>query len=367
MELKQFVTKPRPADTHRLQPHALILGWAELACALPTGIRARWPTPLPTARPMKLYYCDNLNNFGDKLNPWLWQRLIPGYLDSDRKTLFVGIGTLLSRRTPQPPTKIVFGSGVGYGEPPKVDGRWRFYCVRGPLSARALGIGADKAISDAALLLRTLDFPVADKVHSVSFMPHHLSARYADWEALCRSVGVNYVDPCAPVETTLKHIRGSRLLITEALHGAVAADAFRVPWIPIRCYHHILEFKWEDWCASLQIPYRPALMQPLWDIGRYGNLLTRMKMGAKRGLASINIAHRRWSPPHPLSSAPADFEQAASRLDDLANNYPPVLSSEYDLESATCRLQTALERFKREWRPASAEAGRSLRKHGCYG
>lgn len=43
---------------------------------------------------MKLFYYEPGNNFGDQLNPWLWQKLIPGILDNDETNTFVGIGTL---------------------------------------------------------------------------------------------------------------------------------------------------------------------------------------------------------------------------------------------------------------------------------
>ena len=72
---------------------------------------------------MKLYYYNaqengfKLGNFGDDLNPWIWHRVIPELFEgqSDSK-LFVGIGTLLNDFLPPEPTKIIFGSGAGYGK-----------------------------------------------------------------------------------------------------------------------------------------------------------------------------------------------------------------------------------------------------------
>jgi len=60
------------------------------------------------------------------------------------------------------------------------------------------------------------------------------------------------------VQKTLTAIQQSRLLIAEAMHGAIVADALRVPWIPIRFHKHILPFKWRDWCASLNMSYDPV-------------------------------------------------------------------------------------------------------------
>ena len=88
------------------------------------------------------YHRDPLGNFGDDLNPWLWPRVFPdlfaGTIFHDPKTrgalpentsLFLGIGTLLNMNVPQEPLKYVFGSGVGYGPPPVLDGTWNIVFV----------------------------------------------------------------------------------------------------------------------------------------------------------------------------------------------------------------------------------------------
>ncbi len=57
---------------------------------------------------MKLYYfIDPSGNFGDDLNPWIWDRLLPDFFDQNADTLFIGIGTLLNHRIPYAAKKIV--------------------------------------------------------------------------------------------------------------------------------------------------------------------------------------------------------------------------------------------------------------------
>ena len=89
-----------------------------------------------------LYYCKIASgNFGDDLNPWLWSRLAPEVCQVENKTLFVGIGTILTCRIPVEPIKMVFGSGCwGHGPLPRLDDRWKVYCVRGPLTAAPLPV-----------------------------------------------------------------------------------------------------------------------------------------------------------------------------------------------------------------------------------
>jgi len=133
---------------------------------------------------MRLYfYQDAAGNFGDDLNSWLWPRLIPELLDSDDGALLVGIGTLLNDRIPAAPRKFVFGSGAGYGAKPRIDQSWSFLCVRGPLTAAALGLPSELAVTDSAALVNRLAV-VGPKRHRVSFMPHHASKIRAEVDGL---------------------------------------------------------------------------------------------------------------------------------------------------------------------------------------
>ncbi len=127
---------------------------------------------------MKLfYYQDPGGNFGDDLNAWLWPRLIPELLDGDEGTLFVGIGSILDRRIPQEPRKVVFGAGVGYGLLPVLDERWQICCVRGPLTARALGLPSAAAVTDAAALVSMVRAAPSARGQGISFHPAFSVAR----------------------------------------------------------------------------------------------------------------------------------------------------------------------------------------------
>jgi succinoglycan biosynthesis protein ExoV len=210
----------------------------------------------------KLYYFRGKKpNFGDELNPWLWPRLIPGFLHDDDDDLFLGIGTLLNDGVPNAPRKIVFGSGYGYGNPPRVDARdWRFLCVRGPVTAKMLGLPEDLAICDPAILLRRLPWPNEPKQFPVSFMPHWESLDRGNWPVACALSGIHFIDPTAPIEQVISDIRASELIISEAMHGAIVADAMRVPWIAVQPQLHMHAPKWLDWCASIQLSHDPETL-----------------------------------------------------------------------------------------------------------
>ena len=217
---------------------------------------------------MKLYYYrDPLGNFGDDLNAWLWPRLIPEMLDDDDSSLFVGIGSILDSRIPHPPRKVVFGTGIGYGRLPALDERWHIYCVRGPLTAQALGLPPGIAITDPAALTATVPLPPVPQRYSVSFMPHFrtpalLAGPGVDVRGACEDAGIHYIDPSCGVDDVLTDIRSSGVLIAEAMHGAIVADALRVPWTPVKLYTHVLDLKWWDWCKSLGLEYEPSVFDP---------------------------------------------------------------------------------------------------------
>lgn len=178
--------------------------------------------------------------------------------------MLIGIGTLLDHRIPKvPPKKLVFGAGVGYGRLPDITSDWRFLCVRGPRTAAALKLPSSTILGDSAMLVRELMMPSDKMRDEVSFMPHHESAHRGDWEAVCRSTGFRYLDPTIAVEITLNAIRESSLVISEAMHGIIVADALRVPWIPVCSSPHVLELKWHDWSESVGIEHSFEWLPPL--------------------------------------------------------------------------------------------------------
>lgn len=255
---------------------------------------------------MKLFYYqrpDRQPNFGDELNSWLWPKLCShlfdedfdgDLFDADDSTAFVGMGTLLNNRLAErvKPAKnvVIFSTGVGYDRPiQQIPDSWHISCVRGPLSAKRLGLPPSLAIADGGLLVAKLfeappkETPKETPVNS--FMPHIHSATAAaqSWQRICQQANVRYIDPRWPIEEVLQAIGSSELLLAEAMHGAIAADALRVPWIPVVTSPRVYAFKWQDWCASMQLPYSPYRLPSLRAYPRWG-----------RGLRSGSVAARHW-------------------------------------------------------------------------
>lgn len=296
---------------------------------------------------MKLYYFkDDEGNFGDDLNPWLWQQLFPDFFNDTDKDLFVGIGTLLNHRIPAAPAVTVFGSGHGYGELPLVNANWKFYCVRGPLTAKTLGLPAELAITDPASLAAQLHTTPVQKQYKISFMPHCESARLGDWEKVCRIAGIHFLDPRKPYLEVFDGIRQSELLLTEAMHGAILADSFRVPWIPVKAYPHISEYKWQDWLMSVQVKADFSTIAPIWRGDQSTDKTIRLKNVLKRCLLNTPLWRSDWGkPPEPKSTA-QQLDAVAQSLTAIAKMAPPQLSLTKVFNENTARLQDKVQQFK---------------------
>jgi succinoglycan biosynthesis protein ExoV len=211
---------------------------------------------------MKPYYWESQHgNFGDDLNLWLWDFLLPGFRDVHPDVLLVGVGTVLNKALlPEEGRKLVLGSGFGYGALPDMGDRslWDIRCVRGPLTAEKVGVPEDLGIIDPAVLVADMpEFANLPKRHKRSFVPHWESAVAGLWPVTCSTVGMHYIDPRGEATEVIREIAQSELIVAESMHGAILADAFRVPWVAVATSNSINSFKWRDWAATVGVEHRP--------------------------------------------------------------------------------------------------------------
>jgi hypothetical protein len=296
---------------------------------------------------MKLYsYRGSSANFGDELNDVLLTQVFPDFFDDDESELFLGIGSVLFNHHPREARKIVFGSGyAGYTPPPTVDSKWKFYCVRGPRTAQALGLEAALVAADSAILISDFVEPPKQKSHPVSYIPHWQSLGRSDWAGVCRLAGINFIDPRRPVMEVLEAIAASGVVVAEAMHGAIVADALRVPWIPVLPFHPSHRYKWHDWAEALDIDLKhrrllPASVLEAWIslTGRNGQALLRSG-GRTRSLMNVGDTA---------------LQHAAARSLRRISASAPMLSEQTAFNRALEKLQVCVQRIKRDY------SGRSL-------
>ena len=107
---------------------------------------------------MQLFYWPSPHgNFGDDLNTWFWDDVLPGWREWDDSVSLIGIGSLMTSNLQLPGgRKVVVGAGAGYGQPPELGPDWDVRFVRGPRTAAALDLPASAGITDTAALCARL-------------------------------------------------------------------------------------------------------------------------------------------------------------------------------------------------------------------
>lgn len=211
---------------------------------------------------MKPYYWESQHgNFGDDLNLWLWDFLLPGFRSVHPDVLLVGVGTVLNRALlPAGGRKLVIGSGFGYGDLPDMGDPdlWDIRCVRGPLTAEKVGLPEALGIVDPGVLVADMpEFRDLPKRFARSFVPHWESAVAGLWPVVCATAGLHYIDPRGEAKDVIRQIAQSETVVAESMHGAILADAFRVPWVAVSTSANINSFKWQDFAATLGVRHQP--------------------------------------------------------------------------------------------------------------
>ncbi len=213
---------------------------------------------------MKIHMYEEFPNFGDALNRFIWPQWFGEELAKDDDILMFGIGTLLGQKITHTGKVIVCGSGCGYE--PKLENvdkdNWDIFFVRGPLTAMALGLPESIAITDPAILTPRV-IPKAPPSGEIIFVPHWETSRNVLWQQACKDAGITYVDPLGDTKEIVEKISSAKLVIAEAMHAAILADAYRVPWVAVSTSARINKFKWEDWGRSLSVLPHFYDMKPL--------------------------------------------------------------------------------------------------------
>ncbi len=290
---------------------------------------------------MMLYrWQGSARNFGDELNTVLWPRLLPDFFDDDPATRFLGIGSVLDRRHTGTGLKLVAGSGYGgYQQLPMLDRDWDIAWVRGPRTARLLDLPDALGLGDPASLLPCTGLvPPVPRIR-VGFMPHFESAARGAWDTAARAVGIVLIDPRGDPLAIAAAIASCHVLLSEALHGAIVADALGVPWIAIEPLAAIHRPKWQDWADSLNLTIRFQNL-PASSLPERARLSRLAAFHAGRGLLDrhadrLRSVHAQWF----LDRAAGALRQAA-----LAE---PQLSDRTALDRCQTRMLEQLQLLRR--------------------
>lgn len=251
---------------------------------------------------MDIYWCKTEPpNVGDALNTWLWPKLIPDLDSLDKSGTLFGVGSVLDKRLNTPGPKYILGSGARSGDH-GISGRTdlRVFAVRGPLSAEALKINERFGITDPASMVARLYNKGRDS-SEIGIVPYFTASRKL-WSSIAENLGYRLISPHLGTEDFLSELSRCKFVITEAMHGAILANSLRIPWHPISANSFALEgktnsFKWTDWTRSLDLPFEPTRLPPLWDTAETiaGHLRSKLKMTfIEHKLRSIMSSNKRY-------------------------------------------------------------------------
>lgn len=297
---------------------------------------------------MKLEYARlTKRNFGDDLNPWLWPKVLPGCFNPDDGVIFLGIGTILTQKRYEQVLRnarkiVVFSSGTWENDHPVLnDQQWKVYGVRGPLTARNLGLPLSYVCGDGAYLLRNfIDPQPASMRHGTAFIPHHRSEDIFDFHSICSALGMQFVTTRQPVESFLATINQHEYVIAEAMHGAIAADALRVPWRAVRFGPDFSLGKWNDWGQSMDISISPTTLPLVYS--KRTPFFAALEKATKNKLIEIGAAPNRWKTSNYsfLKSSKPEQERLLQAIDSLKEERAFQLSSDERVEETIRKLNT---------------------------
>jgi succinoglycan biosynthesis protein ExoV len=206
---------------------------------------------------MRLLY-HNSRNIGDSINKIIFDDIVK--IVAPETHIALGIGTILGLKKPSPGEVFhVFGSGISLDQMDtygtfdfELKQQYVFHGVRGHLTAKKMGIDKSAVCGDFAYLLPDKIEKNREKLDLIGFVPHKDSLDlYFDWDELLLDVGIKLINPyCSPVDF-VNQLTSCKKVVCEAMHGAIIADAYDVPWRPLFTFDGISESKWQDWLSVL--------------------------------------------------------------------------------------------------------------------
>jgi succinoglycan biosynthesis protein ExoV len=244
-----------------------------------------------------IYWKSSIQNFGDEFNKDFWNKCLDSeILSSHVDEAILGIGSILHFDVGSYQKIHVMGSGTSK-EKLKLNNKdsYQFWFVRGPLTAKVLGLDSSLGISDPAILVPDLyKMDLSDcKKKFKTYIPHYASAINANLKWACDLIGFEYLAPTDSLENIVKTIVSSELVVTESLHGAIIADAYGIPWVPASSpFISRAAFKWQDWCLTIGRTYDPLILPKL--TSRHCSSGKLFLNSVRYGMSSLNLGPERW-------------------------------------------------------------------------
>lgn len=206
-------------------------------------------------------------NFGDDLNPYLFQTLLQKEVFRDSKQQFhhiLGVGSILERANAK---SIVVGSGFIRPEGSFKEQPAQILAVRGELTQAKLGY-SNLLLGDPGIIVPSLLGIQSSNEVDLVVVPH------VDFYQQVVSIygrRVRVVDPSKEFDQVIAEIASASVVISQSLHGLVMADGLGIPNLWVSPHGKMIggEFKFMDYYSTTQhakapITFEQALADNYW-------------------------------------------------------------------------------------------------------
>ena len=303
---------------------------------------------------MKLIHHVSNSNFGDVLNVPLARQIFGDIFDDDERIRFLFIGTMIGRKPPPETREVILGAGAGYKQGRYTLNAREIFCVRGPLTCRLLGLDEKYAAIDPAILCSRYFLAKNRNAErrGTLFIPHYSTDMAAApiFHAACAELGLSYLSPREPVERIIAAIARSRRVMTEALHGAIVAEAYDVPWTPVVAAGYVMRLKWLDFCQTIGVEYKPNEIHLNVAFDRPPRMTNRLKHTAYQ----LGIGKPRYKY-LPIRSARGDeAERLVAKLRPIVDNDCFKVGDARVKGRSIERLDIAIQQFQRTYGAVSS-------------
>jgi pyruvyltransferase len=219
--------------------------------------------------PIKTYYWRISQNFGDRLTSLLLSHYT--HLHSEwanpQDAQLIMAGSILEH-LPNDWQGIIAGAGKLHEKSELSFPNAKILAVRGPLTAKSLGLKGNYVLGDPGLLLDEL-VKIEDKEYDLGLVPHWTDTTL-EHNPIFKQYNPKIIRVSDDPIKVITEIGKCKKIVSSALHGIIVADAMAIPRrieIAPKMLSHMKQegglFKWLDYSASLGINLEIGVTQQI--------------------------------------------------------------------------------------------------------
>lgn len=206
-----------------------------------------------SVRPAIYWARTDIPNWGDDLNPWLFERLTgkkPIYCPHSDIPRLLLAGSILDHAGPK---DTCWGSGFINGNAGRRTRLTSAAAVRGPLTAEMLercGSPTSTVFGDPGLLAAGFVETGSDKTHRWAVVPHYID--FDQGTKLAAQVSAKVVPVSLPIEEFVRQLSAAERVFSSSLHGLICAESLGIPAVWVKFSDNVLggAFKFHDYIAG---------------------------------------------------------------------------------------------------------------------